>query len=80
MTDSQVLLDLNAIFKQFFENATLQINTDTSAKDIHNWDSMNHILLLAEIEKQFGVEFELDDLISINCVGDIISALQTKTK
>jgi len=78
MTNSSLLANLNAVFKRIFENPAIEITPATSAKDIHNWDSMNHILLISEIEKQFGVEFELDDLISMNTVGDILRALQLK--
>ncbi len=78
MTKEAILSELTGIFRNVFENQTIEINLSTSAKEIHNWDSMNHIILISEIEKHFGVEFELDDLIAINDVGDILQVLQSK--
>ena len=80
MTITTLLPQLNEIFKKVFENSAIEITPLTSAKEIHNWDSMNHILLISEIEKHFKVEFELDDLIEMNNVGDILAALQSKIK
>jgi acyl carrier protein len=79
MPNTNILLEVEKIFKTVFENDSISISETTSAKDIKNWDSMNHVLLIAEIEDHFGVEFELDDLIAINSVGDILSAIQSKT-
>ena len=80
MTNTPLLTELNEIFRTVFENPAMLITPTTSAKEIHNWNSMNHILLITEIEIHFGIEFELDELISINTVGDILSALQSKIK
>lgn len=80
MTNTTFLPELNEIFKTVFENSTLKISAQTSPKEIDNWDSMNHIILISEIENRFNVEFELDDLIAINNVGDILAVLQSKVK
>ena len=80
MTNTTLLTELNEIFRSIFENPAIEISPITSAKEIHNWDSMNHIILISEIEKHFNVEFELDDLIEMNNVGDILAALQSKIK
>jgi len=80
MTNTTLLPELTEIFRAVFENPAIEITPTTSAKEIHNWDSMNHIILISEIEKHFNVEFELDDLIEMNNVGDIIAALESKIK
>ncbi|MDO9635268.1 MAG: acyl carrier protein [Paludibacter sp.] len=69
----------DSIFKSVFENPNIEITPATSAKEIHQWNSMNHILLISAIENHFRVSFELDELIAINNVADIILALQSKT-
>lgn len=79
MTESNITSKLQEIFRSVFEDAALEINPETSAKDIANWDSMNHILLITEIENQFEVSFEMDDLIEMKSVGDIVAAILRKT-
>lgn len=78
MTDEKILTELNSLFRLVFDNPSLQIDLKTSGKDIDNWNSMNHILLINEIEKHFAVEFEFEDLIMMNNVEEILTALQTK--
>jgi acyl carrier protein len=70
---------LQDVFRSVFEDKSLEINRETSAKDVANWDSMNHILLITEIENQFDISFEMDDLIEMKTVGDIVAAILRKT-
>ncbi|PKP44905.1 MAG: acyl carrier protein [Bacteroidetes bacterium HGW-Bacteroidetes-12] len=73
-----LLHQLNNIMREVFENKHLIITNETSAKDIAEWNSLNHVLLIAEIEKKFNVSFSLDEMISFANVGDIVTCLKTK--
>ncbi len=79
MTESSIIEKLQEIFRGVFEDKTLVINPETSAKDVANWDSMNHILLITEIESQFNISFEMDDLIEMKSVGDMVAAILRKS-
>ena len=79
MTKSSIIEKLQEIFRGLFEDKTLVINPETSAKDVDNWDSMNHILLITEIESQFNISFEMDDLIEMKSVGDMVAAILRKS-
>ncbi len=79
MIESNINAKLQEVFRSVFENTALEINPETSAKDVANWDSMNHILLITEIESQFDVSFEMDDLIEMKSVGDIVAAILRKS-
>ena len=78
--NNQLLPQLQEIFRSIFENPFLELTSTTSAKEIPNWDSMNHVSLISEIESYFDVEFDLDDLIEMNNVASILNALSTKLK
>lgn len=70
---------LNDVFRRVFENNKIQISENTSAKDIEKWDSLNHFVLISEIEKTFQLNFELDELLEFKNVGDIIRAIDKKS-
>ena len=36
---------------------------------VDNWDSLTHMFLIGEIEKEFGITFTLKELNKINRVG-----------
>ena len=74
----EVLSKMNNVFRSVFEDVNLTVSMDTSAKDIEKWDSLNHVLLIAELENKFNISFELDEMITFKNVGDIINSINSK--
>jgi len=74
----ELLKQVNLIFREVFEDTKLEINKETSAQSIDNWDSLNHVMLIATIESEFDISFELDEMIEFKNVGDILTAIQSK--
>ena len=50
---------LNKIFAEVFDNQALTVDDNTVAQDIDGWDSLTHMELVAAIEEEFGIEFEM---------------------
>jgi acyl carrier protein len=48
-----------------------EISDDLSRKDVEEWDSMSHLMLVSEIESVFDVTLSDDDIIGIHKVSDI---------
>ena len=72
-------LVVEGIFRDFFRDESLAIQSDTTAKDIEGWDSLAHITLIVTIEKKFGIKFKLAELHDVRNVGDILALVKTKT-
>ena len=52
-------------------NIPIEKISDSSGPDsIPDWDSFNMFVLLAEIEKEFVVNFSLEETLEIKTVGD----------
>mgnify|MGYP000589636018 CR=1 FL=1 len=52
-------------------NTPIEKISDSSGPDsIPEWDSFNMFVLLAEIEKEFEVNFSLEETLEIKTVGD----------
>jgi len=66
------------IFRDIFEDNDLVINSETTADDIDEWDSLNHINIVASIEKKFSVSFALGELEDLKNVGEFIKLLEKK--
>jgi acyl carrier protein len=49
-----------------------------SAKDVEGWNSLNHMILVSEIEKAFSIKFKLKDLNKMHNVGDMIDIIASK--
>ena len=53
-----------------------KIKDNLKRNDIENWDSMTHLILISELEANYNITFNDDDIASINTVGDIKKALE----
>ncbi len=75
MDQQTVLIQVQDIFRTVFEDSRMVITAETAPADIHNWDSLTHVLLISKIEKSFGVKFSLDDMLAFENVGDICKGI-----
>ena len=52
------------------------IDDTSSPETISEWDSLNGILLVIELEKNFNVKFTMDEVVAVQKVSDIKDALK----
>ena len=52
------------------------ITEKTSPDNVDTWDSFNSLMLVSELENEFGVKFTIDEVVKIKNVGDIIEVLR----
>lgn len=78
MEKSQIINSLTTIFREIFSDSSIIITNDLTAKDIDEWDSLTHMLLIVEIENSFSIKFKLKDLNKMKNVGDMINIIQEK--
>lgn len=55
-----------------------EITDDLRRKDFEPWDSMNHLVIISEIENEFGMFFEDEEIVELWTVGDIKKVLASK--
>lgn len=79
--DTQTILnDLGLIFQEVLKRDNIVLAIETTAQDVDGWDSLTNMQLISQIEKRFNVRFTFRDIVKLKNVGDICSAIQTKTK
>ena len=75
---SQITLNLKQIFREVFDDDALNIDSQTSAQNIEEWDSLAHIRLIVAIEKFFNLRFSSYEMSGIKNVGEMISLIYEK--
>lgn len=55
-----------------------KITDDLRRKDYEPWDSMAHLVVVSEIENEFEIFFEDEEVIDLWTVGDIKKVLGNK--
>lgn len=53
-----------------------QFAEDLAIGDVPEWDSINHVLLIQQIEEEFDISIDVIDAIDIEDIFDIISTLK----
>jgi len=65
----------NELVSEIFKIPTEDITDGLSPKDIPEWDSMNYLLFIAELEKEYAFSFSMDEVITASCLGDLRTIL-----
>lgn len=79
MERKEIVDKLTLVFRQTFDTTDLELSDDMTASDVDNWDSLTHMVLIGDVEKQFGIKFKLKELNKMNTVGHLIDMVALKT-
>ncbi|MBR3282294.1 MAG: acyl carrier protein [Ruminococcus sp.] len=75
MNRSDVQKRLNSIFCDIFDDESIKISDSTSAADIEDWDSLEHINLIAAVEEEFGMKFRMKEVSGMKNVGEMLDII-----
>ncbi|NVO08519.1 MAG: acyl carrier protein [Bacteroidales bacterium] len=78
MEKLDIIEKLATIFRTVFKKESLIITEDLTANDVEGWDSLTHMLLIAEIENVFSIKFKLKELNKMKNVGDMVAIISSK--
>ena len=76
MNKEEIYMKLNEVFRDVFDDETIVVNENTTADDIEDWDSLEHINLLAAIEQEFGMKFSMGQVVTMKNVGEMALIIQ----
>lgn len=79
MTSEQIYIQLTEIFRELFDDQSIVLTPETTAADIAEWDSFNHINLIVASEARFGVKFTTAEVESLHNVGQLANAIAAKS-
>ena len=75
MTKNEVYERLTVVFRDVFDDEAIQINDATTADDIEDWDSIEHITLIGAVESEFGVRFKMGEVSGMKNVGEMVKII-----
>jgi acyl carrier protein len=78
MSHDEIHKRLTAVFRDIFDDPSLQITDTTTADDISDWDSITHITLITAVEEEFKISFSTKDVKSLANVGDFIRLIASR--
>lgn len=78
MNRNEITEKLTGIFHEVFNDNNIVLSDEMTAKDVENWDSLTHMLMITKVEETFGIKFKLKELNKLKMVGDLINTIETK--
>ncbi|HCJ41530.1 acyl carrier protein [uncultured Ruminococcus sp.] len=77
---NDVLKRLNEVFRDVFDDDDIVVTPKTTADDIEDWDSIEHITLIGAVEDEFGMKFKMGEVSGMNNVGDMLKIIMARGK
>ena len=78
MNKNDILAKLQDIIREVVDDEYVVITEVTTANDVDGWDSLNHVMIIAEIQNEFRVKFSSTELGSLKNVGAIVDVIVNK--
>lgn len=75
MTREEVFGKLHEVFQDVFDDDSIMIAEQTTADDIEDWDSLEHINLVVAVEKCFGIKFTMGEVTGMKNVGAMVDII-----
>ncbi|WP_330364385.1 acyl carrier protein [Butyrivibrio sp. XPD2002] len=75
MSREAVYERLNGVFREVFDDDTIVVNDSTTADDIEDWDSFEHINLIVAIEEEFGFKIPMGKTVTMKNVGEMVDII-----
>jgi acyl carrier protein len=78
MDEPQIYTRLTEIFEDVFDEDSINVTPELSAKDVDGWDSLTHIRLILTIEKAFKIKFSTSEVGKLENVGDLVTLIKAR--
>lgn len=78
MSDNEIENRLTNVFREVFDDDTIQLNPSMTARDIDGWDSLTHVRLLLTVERIFNIRIHSHEMSSLKNAGDLIRLIGIK--
>ena len=80
MTEPEIYAALTEILGAVLDNDSITLSQATTADDVPGWDSMNHIFIVVEIERRFGIKFDTSEMEELRTVGELVHLISNKLR
>ena len=78
MDKKEILKGLETIMRDVFDVNDLSINESTTASEIEEWDSLNHVQMVVAVEKHFKIKFTAQEIQGWKTAGEICETISNK--
>lgn len=78
MERNEIIAQVKQILKTALNHENFEMSETLSAADVDGWDSLSHMIIISEVEKQFSIAFKLKELNKMKNMGDMLDLIASK--
>lgn len=72
---SATLSKLTTVFREVFNDDTIELSRETTADDVADWDSVMHVTLMLAVERAFEIKFTSGQVALLSDVGELLDLI-----
>jgi len=80
MNNVEILEKLSGVFHEVFDDDTIDVKPELTAKDVDEWDSLAHIRLMLSVERAFQIKFSASEIGKLKNVGELAELIGRKVQ
>lgn len=66
------------IIAKVCETEVANVTLESTIGDFPGWDSMGHLTILQQVEEEFDINFEPEEMMELEDASDIVKAVESK--
>lgn len=78
MERTEISQRVRSVVVSVLKHENFEMRDDLTAKDVEGWDSLSHMTIITEIEKDFGIRFKLKELNKLKNMGSLIELIESR--
>ncbi|MCI9127089.1 MAG: acyl carrier protein [Eubacterium sp.] len=75
MTREAIYERLIKVFRDVFDDESILVDDTTTAEDIEDWDSFEHINLVVAVEEEFSFKIPMGKVVTMKDVGEMVDII-----
>ena len=79
VNEVEIYSKLKDVFADVFDDESVELGPNLTAKDVDGWDNLSHIRLILTVEKTFKVKFSTSEIGNLKNVGDMVTLIKERT-
>lgn len=79
MNKNDIMEKLTQIFRENFDDDSIELSETSAWDDVEGWDSLEHIKLIVAMQDEFQLQFNIEEIESMKSVGDMVRVILKKS-
>ena len=75
MTREEVYERLNKVFREVFDDDSIELHDETVADDVDGWDSFEFVNIVVGIEREFSFKFPMGKVEKLKNVSEMVDII-----